>query len=276
MRRITTLLLLGLATLPVQAALHFGTNEIPPGMVVEFSVPINGRAGGELSRARVPASFVRGALVLPPNYTNLLKPCPLLIVSVPSGGSAIGGMRAMTNIAWREGWAVLAADGPKVAVETDTIQFGWGMLSSALDHLARTWPQSKQWPVACAGFSGGAKRSAAVAAAMTHDGWHISGVFMGGCNEDRATLGQQLFSPGPAFKQVPMFLSNGNQDPIAGPGPGAMVRDSMIRSGFSNVRMETYDGSHRLDSEQLRQALRWFREHEPKSLPGRGPALRPP
>src|SRR6185436_15096392 len=130
-------------------------------------------------------------------------------------------MPAMTNIALREGWAVLAVNGPKVAVETDTILFGWGMLSSALEHLARTWPQTRQWPVACAGFSGGAKRSAEVAAAMTHDGW-----------------------------------------PIAGPGPGANVRDSMLSSGFTNVRMETYNGGHQLDPEQLRQALRWFKEKE--------------
>jgi len=269
MQRLLPFCLLWLTTFGAPAALHFGTNEIPPGVVVEFHAPMNARAGGELSRARVSATFVRGALVLPAHYTNLLKPCPLLIVSVPSGGSAISGMRAMTNIALREGWAVLAAEGPKVAVETDTLQFGWGMLSSALDHLSRTWPPTRKWPVACAGFSGGAKRSAEVAAAMTHDGWHISGVFMGGCENDRATLGYQRFNPGPAYKRVPMFLSSGTQDPIGGPVQGADTRDSMIRSGFSNVRLEFYNDGHRLDTEQLRLALRWFRELETDSLPGR-------
>jgi predicted esterase len=268
MKRFSALVLLMLPTLAARAVLHFGTNEIPPGVLVEFTTPFNGRASFEASKARLPGSLVRAALVLPAGCTNLLKPCPLLIVSVPSGGSALNGMRAMTNIALREGWAVLAADGPRVAEQADTIQLGWGMLSSALDQLSRTWPRAKQWPVACAGFSGGAKRSAAVAAAMTHDGWHVTGVFMGGCNEDRASLGQQLFSPGPAFKRVPLFLSNGEQDPIAGPQPGAAVRDSMLRSGFTTVRMETYPGGHRLHEEHLRDALRWFRENEPKP-PGR-------
>src|SRR5262245_8386701 len=110
MKRFTGFLLLLLPVFPARGVLHFGTNEIPPGVLVEFRAALNGRAGAEAGRVRVPASFVRAALVLPQGFTNLLKPCPLLIVSVPSGGSALAGMRAMTNVALREGWAVLAAD----------------------------------------------------------------------------------------------------------------------------------------------------------------------
>jgi len=197
--------------------------------------------------------------VTPPGLTNLLKPCPLLVVSVPSGGSAIGWMRTVTNTALEEGWAVLAADGPKVDVNDDTIQLGWGILSSALDQFVRTWPPAKQWPVACAGFSGGAKRSAAVGAAMTADGWRVVGVFMGGCNEDRATLGLQLFTPGDRFKRTPFFLSNGTSDPIANPQQAAAVAESMRRNGFQTIRLESYEGEHRQSNEHLAQALRWFR-----------------
>ena len=93
---------------------------------------------------------------------------------------------------------------------------------------------------------------------MTKDGWRVAGVFMGGCNEDRATMGMNLFQPGPAFKSVPMFLSNGDNDSIAGADAGARVRDSMKRSGFSNVRLEIYPGEHRLNKEHLRDALTWF------------------
>jgi len=263
MKPLITIGVLLLSTGATRAALHFGTNEIPPGRIIEFTAPLNGRARMEAAEARVAVTFVRGALMVPAGCTNLLKPCPVLIVSVPSGGSAISGMRAMTNAAWQNGWAVLAADGPKVAVDMDTIQFGWGMLSSALDHFARSWPPAKQWPVACAGFSGGAKRSAAVAAALTRDGWRVIGVFMGGCNEDRATLGLELFTPGPTFKKVPMFLSNGTSDSIAGPKQAAMVRDSMLKSGFATVRLESYSGGHRLHEDHLREALRWFREWNP-------------
>jgi predicted esterase len=169
-------------------------------------------------------------------------------------------LRNVTNTALQNGWAVLAADGPKVDVNDDTIQFGWAMLSSVLDQFTRTWPPAKQWPVACGGFSGGSKRSAAVAAALMHDGWRVAGVFMGGCNEDRATLGLQLFQPGDRFKQVPFFLSNGSSDPIANPQQGAAVADSMRRSGFTAIRSEVYGGGHRYNDEQMGLALQWFVE----------------
>lgn len=223
------------------AQLRFGTNVATPGEIIHFS-----------------ARQSRGALVLPEGYTNLLKPGRLLVLSVPSGGSAISAMPGITNVALSQGWAVLAADGPRVAVEEDTIQRGWTMLSGALQELARTWPQSRRWKVACAGFSGGAKRSAAVAAAMMKDGWRVVGVFMGGCNEDRATLGMTLFQPGPAFKKVPMFLSNGDVDPIANVEAGARVRDSMARAGFQNIRLQQYPGEHRLNKDHVREALIWF------------------
>jgi predicted esterase len=238
--------------------LHFGTNEISPHQIIHFTVPLNARARSEASRLGHGGEPARGVLVLPAGF-DLRKPCPLLIVSVPSGGSAIGMMRAYTNVALKEGWAVLAADGPRVAAEDDTIQLGWAMLSSVLDQATRTWPPMKQWPAACAGFSGGAKRSAAVGAAMAKENFRVIGIFMGGCNEDRATLGYQLFRPGDQFKNVPLFLSNGTQDPIANPQHAAVVRASMELNGFKRIRSETYEGSHGLDESQLRLALQWFR-----------------
>src|ERR1051325_4186106 len=103
-----------LSPAPVQAGpLHFGTNEINPGQIFLFAAPLNARARPEASRLGHGGEPARGALVLPAGF-DLRKPCPLLVVSVPSGGSAIGMMRAYTNVALKEGWAVLAADGPRV------------------------------------------------------------------------------------------------------------------------------------------------------------------
>jgi len=250
-----------LGSMPTASAIYFGTNLVQPGKVIQFSAPLNASATWEAGRARKVVHSVSGAFVVPTGVTNLSKPCPLLIVSVPSGGSAIAGMRGLTNVALSEGWAVFAADGPKLPVNEDTVQWGVAMLSSALDQFTRTWPQTKQWPVACGGFSGGAKRSAAVGAAMMRDRWRVVGIFMGGCNEDRATLGLQLFQPGAGYLRVPMFLSNGTQDPIANAGHAAAVRDSMTRSGFANIRLESFNGAHQLDSQHLRTALRWFKQN---------------
>ena len=252
-------LLLCFPSLALAQNLHFGTNRIAPGEILRFSAPVAESARAEIARTGKPAT-ANGALVLPPGYTNLSRPCALLIVSVPSGGSAISFLPSVTNAGLSRGWAMLAADGPKIALEQDTIQVSYAVLGSVLNHLARTWPITRQWPAVCAGFSGGAKRSAAVAGAMTRDGWKVIGVFMGGCNEDRASTALQLFHPGPAFLRVPMFLSNGDQDPIANPAQGEAVRESMTRSGFTTIRLESYPGKHQLNKEHLREALDWFRQ----------------
>jgi predicted esterase len=259
--RMILILWLGLLGSSAKAQrLHFGTNVVLPGTVIEFNAPLNARGRMEASQLRLGTTAARGAFVAPAALTNLLRPCPLFIVGVPSGGSAIGWMRSITNTTLTEGWAVLAADGPTVGANEDTIQFGWAMLSSVLDQFNRTWPQSKQWTVACGGFSGGAKCSAAVAAALTHDGWRVIGVFMGGCNEDFATLGLQLFQPGAHFKQTPFFLSNGTSDPIANPQHAATVAESMRRSGFRVLRLESHEGGHRQNNEHLTHALQWFQQ----------------
>jgi len=240
------------------AQLHFGTNKIVSGEVLEFRAAPNSSAKNEAASVGVAIPYVSGAFVLPRGFTNLSRPCPLVIVSVPSGGAAIRSIAAYTNVALSEGWAVFAADGPKVTVEQDSIQYGWGMLSSALEQFTATWPQVKRWPVACAGFSGGAKRSGAVAAALAAANWRVIGIFMGGANEDIATLGLRLYHPPPALKGVTIFLSNGNQDPIANGELGSKVHASLTSSGFTMVRRETYDGAHRLHAEHVRQALQWF------------------
>ena len=236
-----------------------GTNRIPAGQIVEFVLAPNARARMEAGKSGRKIDIIKGAVAVPDGF-SLLKPRPILVVSVPSGGSPIKAMAGYTNVALGAGWVVLAGEGPRVAVEDDTVQWGWGMLSSVLDFVSRSWPQTKAWPVACAGFSGGAKRSATVAAAMMKDGYNVVGIFMGGCNEDRATLGLQLYQPGDRFKQVPIFLSNGTSDPIAGPQHVAPVAESMRRSGFGNIRLETYDAGHRMSDEQLKMALQWFKQ----------------
>jgi hypothetical protein len=238
-------------------ALWLGTNQVPAGTVVMFTAPPNAKARLEASRLSHRVDFTKGAIAVPPRF-NLRTPWPILVVSVPSGGSSTKAVQGYTNAAFGQGWVVLAGDGPTVTVEEDTVPWGWSMLSSVLDHVTRSWPPTKQWPMACAGFSGGAKRSATVAAAMMKDGYNVIGIFMGGCNEDRASLGLQLYQPGERFKQVPIFLSNGASDPIAGPQPAAAVASSMRQSGFNKLRVETYAGAHRPHEEHLRLALGWF------------------
>ncbi|PYI87195.1 MAG: hypothetical protein DME26_06880 [Verrucomicrobia bacterium] len=211
-----------------------------------------------MAQTKRKADTAKGGLVVPEGF-DPTKACPLLIISVPSSASALAGIRSYTNLALSQGWAVLAADSPiGSTVEEDTIAWSWAMLSSVLEYLARTWPAARQCPVVCAGFSGGAKRSGCIAAAMTKDNYRVIGIFMGGCNQDFASLGLQLYHPGDRFKQVPIFLSAGTIDPIASPEHARAVKQSMDRTGFKRVRLVEYEGGHRLDEEALKVALEWF------------------
>ena len=242
------------------------TNQASAARVLEIKVPINNLALREINRAGISGvGALKGVVALPAGF-DPRKPWPVLLVVSPSGSSAVQSLSAYTNVALAAGWLAVAIDGPKVSVEKDNNVFAWGMNASLLDQLRVSWPQSKQWPFACAGFSGGAKRAAMTAAEMMRQRDIVIGVFMGGCNEDRATLGYQISNPGAAFLNVPMFLSNGIGDPIAGPAFGANVKASMEQTGFTRIRWETYDGQHRLNTNHVRMALEWFR---PPPIKGR-------
>jgi hypothetical protein len=238
--------------------IKLGTNAVVPGKLVQFTVPLTVNAKWLVVQTRRKADSAKGGLIVPDGF-DPKKPCPLLVISVPSGGSAIASIRFYTNVALNRGWAVVAADGPVPSTtEEDTIAFGWAMLTSVLDYLTKAWPTARQWPAVCAGFSGGAKRSGCVAAAMTKENYRVVGMFMGGCNQDLATFGLHAYLPGDRFKQVPIFLSAGTSDPIASLAQARGVKQSMERTGFKRVRLVEYDGGHRLDQEALVVALDWF------------------
>lgn len=258
-----------LLVLPVLAcAQTAATNAPAPARIVQVQVPVNNAAAIESQKIGLGGvTTLRAVLALPAGF-DARRSWPVLLVTAPSGASAVQSLGGYTNTALALGWVVVAVDGPRVKVEQDNNVFAGAMISCLLEFLRHSWPNSAQWPFACAGFSGGAKRAAMTAAQMMRQRDVVIGVFMGGCNEDRATAGYNVSRPGNAFLDLPMFLSNGTRDPIADMSKGALVKQLMEQTGFRNVRLESYDGGHRLDTNQLRQALEWFRPP-----PKRGGAL---
>ena len=240
------------------------TNPPSPPRVISLPVPANNAVFFETQRAGVPNLTSLKAVVALPEGFDARKAWPVLLVTASSGASAVQAWNAYTNVGLAEGWIVVAVDGPKVAVERDTYTYSRAMISALFEQLRRSWPQSKNWPVACAGFSGGGKRAAMTAADLVKRGDKVIGVFMGGCNRDRATDGYYVSQPGAAFLNLPFFFSNGLNDPIAGPERGAEAKQSMEQAGFRQVRLEVYPGGHRLDTNHLRMALQWFQGRERK------------
>jgi surfactin synthase thioesterase subunit len=122
-------------------------------------------------------------------------------------------------------------------------------------------PQSRNWPVAFCGHSGGAKRSCLLGAMMAQaHAVNICGFFLSGINDDKMSESYKTYQPGRDFLNIPVWISGGNEDPIATPGLEGQMMANMRRTGFTRVRLEHFPGVHQMRRSELKLALRWFRE----------------
>jgi len=257
------LLALTLPSLVCAAPARLGYVELTPGVVTKFDAPLSPAQQTLALTGGNPRVLVAKCAIIVPAGFDPAKPWPIFVENAPQGFSAVDGAPVFGKPAAAAGWITLAADGP-VPAKLETIQWCVAMIAAAFDHVEKSWPGARRWPVACGGFSGGAKRSAYVGAMLMENGHRLTGLWMGGCNEDRATDALQWHKPGPAFFAVPIYLSSGLADPMATPAQHGAVRDSMRATGFKNVRLETYAGTHWMDPAQLAAGLQWFTARDKK------------
>ncbi len=133
------------------------------------------------------------------------------------------------------------------------------LLIAAIARLQLEWRHFPEWPRAFGGFSGGAKRSASLAAMATVLGHPPIGVFQGGCNEPVMTRVLHRYPLDKArFRGIPVYLSGGRDDPIATRDQVEEVASNLRSSGFKQVRYERFNGGHELYPAHVEEALRWF------------------
>ncbi len=257
-----------------------GGTEIPLGQNTTFRVPLDPDTIKELTKTGNKAVESVVGLWLPPDF-DPKKEWHVLLISATANSSSINSLFMYTGAAQASGgWIVLAADGPSTPPKGDTTQWRWAMARAGLLALEAAWPAARQWPIAAAGFSGGAKRSGLLGALLCADGRPLIGMYMGGCNEDMASEGLKEYRPDRlAFRKVPVYLSAGKKDVVATVASANKVRVSLEATGFRDVRLETYDGAHEPDAAQIADALNWFKELRAKRAPATagprpGPGLR--
>ena len=258
------------------SALRVAGTEIPLAKQTTFRAPLDEEGADILKKEGNPATEAVVALWLPPDF-DPAKTWNVLLVSATADSSSVNSLFMYLNSAKTSGgWIVLGADGPSTPPKGDTTPWRWQMARAGLLALEAAWPAARQWPVATAGFSGGAKRSGLLGALLCADERTVIGMYMGGCNDDMATKGLQEYRPNSlAFRKVPIYLSTGDQDETATLVAANRVRQSMEGSGFREVRSETYSGGHTADAAQITEALDWFKELQAKRAPaGPGSPLR--
>ena len=267
MRRFSKLnLLSGLALLflwPVGLeAVTIAGQEVQGGKMVEIRFPVAKYFQDIAAQFGNPRPETgRAVLTFPPGFDPSRR-WPILIVTSTSDFHRTSPM----DVEWyrpaadAEGWMILASDAT-IKPKEDSSPWRLAMLAAALETLRKEWPQTAKWPVAFAGFSGGSKRSGLLGAMLAKNGSiNICGFFLAGINEDRLGPAYKTYQPGPAFLNIPIWISGGMDDPIATPSKEGAVMASLQRAGFKRVRVEHFMGKHWLKRSEVRLALRWFRE----------------
>lgn len=252
---------------------------ITPGHKVDFETPfseslrakLKKRLGGvkdpytdiDMTRASV-------GLFVPVGF-DPTKSWPVMIISVTDTGrsqgkfpSSVNSMGAYIQAAKSQKWVLLAADCPGHL--TPGLPYNrCALAEAALEALMDAWPASKQWPIATAGYSGGAKYSGWLGGWFSESGRNVLGMFMGGCNEDMASRALQELRPSKkVFNRTKVFLSIGSRDEIAGPDKAETVVKSLKRSGFDDIQSVVFDGVHELRRDHLMTAMDWFTENTPQ------------
>lgn len=247
----------------LSAGLNFAGVPLTPGGTVKAKVPLSSLEKAYLTEGGNAVPPYTVATLAVPRSFDPKKTWPVLIVfsssthQYPNWSDMMGLYRAT---ALAEGWVLLTGDGPTPAPNLDSSGWRAGHALAALEALNRSFPGSGKWPLACAGQSGGAKRASYLAPMFATAGYRMAGVFLEGINEEKITEAYRHFRPGPSFLRTPIFLSSGRLDPIATIDQQTAVKESMRRTGFSNIRHVTFPGGHQVLPSQLVQALRWFRK----------------
>ena len=240
--------------------------ELVPGKRIQYEADVPNTLQKEASKDGNPTQLKSRAVIALPMNFDPAKTYPVLIINATSDGNAssVDHHRQYWETGIDRGWIVIAAD-PLEKPKVDNNMWRWALVSSSLESIHKIWPQSRAWPVATAGFSGGAKRSGYIGALLAKNDYKLIGMFMGGCNQDMASKGLETFKPKKSdFLRVPIFLSNGTSDTIATVEAGRRTLQSMDKSGFKKLKLETYDGGHELYKPHVMTALDWFTSEQNK------------
>src|SRR6267143_1072656 len=246
---------------PAEASFKFAGVLFAPGSTVRANVPLSAQEKSYAGQGGNPVPPSAGAVMATPATFDPTKSWPVLIICSTSDFKRQNRddlVQFYQKVGLAEGWVLLAGDGPQHA-RSDTAAWRLAMTMAAIDALHRSFAGSEKWPMACAGFSGGAKGAGSIAPVLARSGCRITGLYLTGVNQDYLSPGYARAQPGADFLSTPIYVSAGHDDRIARLEQQYDVLGSIKRTGFRRIRIGIFRGGHEVNDAQTSIALRWFR-----------------
>lgn len=213
-------------------------------------------------------------LALPADFDRT-QLTPILYTSVTGDPyrSNIKEMEIYRERALARGWIVLTGQPhPWPDREHDTVLGRRASAWAAFRTLEELVPDSRAWPTAFAGFSGGSKMAQLLAGDSLARGRRVIGTWMSGCNEDSTATIREEYQPDEyALWDIAYFLSSGQWDRVSTRQQMRAVRRSLENHGARHVRFEGFKGGHVYYLPHIDAGLAWFetRLAAPPKLNGR-------
>ena len=244
------------------ASLKFGGASFSPSSTVRANIPLSAQEKSYAAQGGNPVPPYAVAVLATPANFDPAKSWPVLVTCSTSDFKRQNRddlVQFYRTVGLAEGWILLAGDGPQHA-RNDTAAWRLAMTMAAIDALHRSFAGSDKWPIACAGFSGGAKGAGSIAPVLARNGCRIIGLYLTGVNEDYLSPGYARGQPGSNFLNTPIYISAGHDDRVATLEQQYNVAGSIKRTGFTRIRIGTFRGGHEVNDAQVSIALHWFRE----------------
>ena len=251
-----------LATKAANPPFNFAGAAFSPGSTVQANVPLSAQEKSYAGQGGNPVPQSAVAVLATPANFDPRKSWPVLVPCSTSDFKRQNKddlVQFYQRVGLAEGWVLLAGDGPQHA-RNDTAAWRLAMTLAAIDALHHSFAGSDKWPMACAGFSGGAKGAGSIAPVLARNGCRITGLYLTGVNQDYLSPGYARSQPGADFLSTPIYVSAGHDDRIATLEQQYDVVGSIKRTGFNRVRIGTFRGGHEVNDAQTSIALRWFRQ----------------
>jgi len=244
------------------SSFNFAGAAFSPGSTVQANVPLSAQEKSYAGQGGNPVPQSAVAVLATPANFDPRKSWPVLVPCSTSDFKRQNKddlVQFYQRVGLAEGWVLLAGDGPQHA-RNDTAAWRLAMTLAAIDALHHSFAGSDKWPMACAGFSGGAKGAGSIAPVLARNGCRITGLYLTGVNQDYLSPGYARSQPGADFLSTPIYVSAGHDDRIATLEQQYDVVGSIKRTGFKRVRIGTFRGGHEVNDAQTSIALRWFRQ----------------